>query len=206
MDEFDPEEFKTLTVEAFRQRYYYASDLKMIAKALGHAGVSRARKDQLEAFVEGHLRGGPRPAKKRAAATMSSRKDSDSPLTARAGVVNYTSNRVTKSFLLAEAQRRHPGFRSKSGQWYWLNRWREENMEQSRAITYGDLVNELIRLSQVPGRLPQIPSARRNNFVSDFLADGAGSKDEAAQAWRDLKALPIQKTYAAWKEWASQNI
>lgn len=48
-------------------------------------------------------------------------------------------------------------------------------------------------------RLPQIPSTRMNNFISDFLADSANqgkTRADAMQQWQALKQQGIPKTYA----------
>ena len=89
----------------------------------------------------------------------------------------------------------------KSGVWYWTNRWREEQLEKKRKITYLDLVQHFVQLSTQEGRLPQIPSARFNNFITDFLAANEGSRDEAKAEWEKLKSLGIPKTYIAWKNY-----
>ncbi|MGV6818245.1 MAG: hypothetical protein ACWA44_13380 [Thiotrichales bacterium] len=99
---------------------------------------------------------------------------------------------------MAEALKLCPDLPKKSGVWYWTNRWREEQLNKKRAITYLDLIKHFIELSIQDERLPQIPSARFNNFITDFIAAGAGSREEAIAAWEALKKLDIPKNYAAW--------
>jgi hypothetical protein len=51
-------------------------------------------------------------------------------------------------------------------------------------------------------RLPQIPSARMNNFFTDFRADPANagrSRTEMMTAWNALKLAKGPKTYAFYK-------
>ncbi|WP_222836889.1 hypothetical protein [Advenella mimigardefordensis] len=64
------------------------------------------------------------------------------------------------------------------------------------------LVAHLAELKKRSGRLPQIPSARMNNFITDYLSDnenrGSG-KNDALKAWYELKASSLPKTYQAYK-------
>jgi hypothetical protein len=73
-------------------------------------------------------------------------------------------------------------------------------MIKRKKVTYGDLVQQFLVLSNTKGRLPQIPSAKMNNFISDFLLAKAGNLEAARAAWQELKALDIPKTYKAWSE------
>ncbi|MEP4190690.1 MAG: hypothetical protein ABJN51_06405, partial [Sneathiella sp.] len=105
-------------------------------------------------------------------------------------------------FLLELVIRRDPNSQDKSGQWYWLNDWRRKQFEKNIPFTYGDLAEQLLILRRTKGRLPQIPSARMNNFITDFLEDisnkGLG-KAHALDAWKKVKATPGEKTYTAYK-------
>ncbi len=116
-------------------------------------------------------------------------------------IQHYVSNKETKAFIVAEAHKRCPELPKKFGVWYWINRWREAQREKQQPITYEDLVIQFVALSTQKGRLPQIPSARFNNFITDFLAANAGNRDQAKAAWQQLKALDIPKTYAAWAKY-----
>ncbi|MEL7023547.1 MAG: hypothetical protein AAGL69_07330 [Pseudomonadota bacterium] len=185
-----------MSVEAFDDGYWYASDLKRFASALGFRGVSRLRKDQLEPLIRDHLVTGELPKSGSGRGGTVARKDPD-VLSLQTRIVHYVSNKATKSFIKSEATKIHGAVPTKSGAWYWLNRWREENV--AHGITYLDLVNHYIKLCSEPGRLPQIPSARMNNFASDFLAANAGTRQEAMHAWEQLKGLKIPKTFEAWK-------
>ena len=188
-----------LSVQTFSEHYWYASELKQFAKSLGIAGASTLRKDELEKHILARLDNTadtkpqplPRPRKKH------SRSDTDD-LHPDSQVRHYVSNRVTKDFILNEVHRRCPDLPKKSGVWYWINRWREEQASEQRDFTYGELIDEFVRLSTQEGRLPQIPSARFNNFISDFIAAGEGSREEACSAWEELKRENAPKSYSAW--------
>ena len=55
---------------------------------------------------------------------------------------------------------------------------------------------------QTEGRLPQIPSARMNNFITDFWADPANAgipRKDVLEAWNWLKAQQGPKTYAEYR-------
>jgi hypothetical protein len=88
--------------------------------------------------------------------------------------VHYTSNRERKNFIAREAARLEPGFTLASGTRYLLNRWREAQVAGGRRITYGDLVNQAIRLSKTkrgPLRLAHGRcrfSKRRDPFLTTF--------------------------------------
>jgi hypothetical protein len=52
------------------------------------------------------------------------------------------------------------------------------------------------------GSFPQAASGRYINFVSDFLTGEKNStREQAVNAWRQLKKLDIPKNYRAWKKY-----
>jgi len=115
-------------------------------------------------------------------------------------VVNYTSNKETKAFILSEAQKMAPGLKKKSGARYRLNRWREEQLTSGIKITYGDLVKKYVELNQREERFDRIPVDRYIYFLSDFLAAEKGAtREQAIAAWKQLKKLDAPKNYRSWK-------
>ena len=117
-------------------------------------------------------------------------------------VRNYVDDKETKEFLLDAVRSSSPGIKKKSGQWYWLNDWRRKQQERQAVFTYQDVVDHLSKLMHQKGRLPQVPSARMNNFITDLRADPVNSemtRDEVQQEWRWLKKQPGPKTYAEYK-------
>lgn len=191
-----------MTIENFENGYWYAKELKEFAKQIGINGVSKLRKDELESIISKYLSLGilPQNITKISATNL---KDSD--LTLKKQIINYTSTKETKNFILSEARKIQPNFPKKSGVWYWLNRWREEQMQKEAHITYEDLVKQFLILSNKKERLPRIPSTKFNNFISDFLKAKEGSRSEAMNAWEILKKLKIPKTYEAWKKYNLQG-
>ena len=193
-----------MTVEQFENGYWYATDLKAFAQEIGISAVGSLRKDEIEKLIiqflkEGKIKKSSKPAKKSGA------KDFENGLSLKLPILNYTSNAETKSFLLKEALKIVPGLKQKSGSRYWLNRWREEQMESGRKITYGDLVKQFIKLNQTKEDFPQIPSTRFNNFISDFLKFEPGAnKANAQKAWEQLKKLDTPKNYRSWKSYRSK--
>ena len=188
-----------MSVEQFQNGYWYANELKSFAKRLGVSPVSRLRKDQLEKVILHFLATGKldNAVNKNSADRMHDIVAVELTLTTE--VKNYRNNKTTKSFILSEAKKLCPELPTKSGVWYWINRWREEKIEKSLKITYGDLIEQFVKLSCQRERLPQIPSARFNNFITDFLNANEGTRSDAMEAWERLKALDVPKTYAAWK-------
>ena len=82
---------------------------------------------------------------------------------------------------------------------YRLNRWREEQLIKGVKLTYGDLVEEYIRLNQTREPFAQIPHGRYINFISDFLAAEKGAtREQAMRAWEKLKELDVPKNYRSW--------
>jgi hypothetical protein len=116
-------------------------------------------------------------------------------------VVRYNNDKETKDFIAQEARKLAPGIRWRSGARYRLNRWREAQIEKGIKITYEDLVKQYVKLNQFEGRFPQGASGRYINFLSDFLTSEKNStREQAMQAWAQLKKLDIPKTYGDWKQ------
>ena len=113
-------------------------------------------------------------------------------------IENYTSNRETKDFIIEQARLMAPDVRMKSGVWYRLNRWREEQITSGARPTYADLVRRYITLNEMR-RFEKIPVACYINFVAEFLAaDKKATRPKAIAAWNELKRLDVPKTYASW--------
>lgn len=184
----------------FECGYWYALELKAFAREIGVPNRSRLRKDELDKiilryFEEGEVRPGAR---------KSSRGERSPDRLALDGPIrNYVGNAKTKAFIKEQARILDPNLPKKSGVWYWTNRWREEMLQANKRITYGDLVRHFVELCNQEGRLAQIPSARFNNFITDFLSAKEGDKEAAKLAWEKLKTLDIPKTYAAWSKYRS---
>ena len=125
-------------------------------------------------------------------------KDVERGLNLKLRIENYTSNRETKDFIVAHAQMMAPDVREKSGVWYRLNRWREEQITSGKRPTYGDLVRRYVALNKMP-RFERVPHGRYINFVADFLrANRGATRAEAITAWNELKRLDVTKDYLAW--------
>lgn len=199
-----PLSLEQLTLDSFRKHYYYATELKAMAKAAGIVGVSKLRKDELEKHIEHYLSAGETtrsPIRAPLKIRQSTAKDSDKVLTLSTPIVNYTNNKMTKCFITEQAKLQNPDFKKKSGSSYWLNRWREKQIADGKKITYGDLIEHYLLLNTDSHQNPQIPSTKFNNFISDYLNNEPnGQRAEALAAWETLKQLPIEKTYLAWKQ------
>ena len=188
----------SMSVKEFDDNYFYAADLKAFARQLGIA-VGRRRKLELEALIRDFLRTGVIPPAK----PMPDRRSGEGRdrLAAETVVRAYVDDRRTKTFLRDLVHAHAPSLRDKSGQWYWLNEWRRTQLQAGQRITYADLGNRLLGLMRSEGRLPRIPAARFNNFVTDFKADPANkdkSRADAVAAWERIKSIPGPKTYEAY--------
>jgi hypothetical protein len=91
-----------------------------------------------------------------------------------------------------------PEVREKSGVWYRLNRWREEQITNGQHPTYGDLVRQYIALNRMP-YFEKIPYVCYINFVAEFLStEKDGTRAEAIAAWKEVKELDVPKKYTSW--------
>ena len=188
----------SMSVEEFDDGYFYAADLKAFARQLGIA-VGRRRKLELEELIRGFLRTGIVPPAEPVPDPRSG--EGRDRLAAETIVRSYVDDRTTKAFLRDFVHARAPSLRDKSGQWYWLNEWRRAQLQEGQCISYADLGNRLLELMRSQGRLPRIPAARYNNFVTDFKADPANkgkSRADAVAAWERIKSVPGPKTYDAY--------
>jgi SAP domain-containing new25 len=189
----------SLTEAEFDNGYWYATELRAFAVELGIPSASKLRKDELERAIKHFLRTGHVRSNTRREVSTSSVRDVERGLRLDLPVMNYTSNTETKAFIEREAAKLQPGFTHASGTRYLLNRWREEQLRKGRRITYGDLVGPAIELNRTKRGPLRLEHGRSINFVSDFLAAKEGvSRQEALDAWRELKAMDAPKTYDAW--------
>jgi hypothetical protein len=190
-----------MTVAQFDNGYWYATEIKHFAKAIGVPSVSKLRKDELEKAIKLFLQTKRVVSPTKRALSKSGIKDIEKGLRLTLPVINYTSNKQTKDFIVSEAKKLAPDLRRKSGARYRLNRWREEQLTSGARITYGDLVQQYVTLNQTEERFAHIPSGRYINFLSDFLSSETGAtRDEALRAWKELKNLDAPKNYQAWKQ------
>jgi hypothetical protein len=188
----------TMTLRDFENGYWYVDELRQFARELGVPGATRIRKDELEQAIVTFLRTGKVRSPTNRALHKRGVKDLERGLALNLRIEHYTSNRPTKDFIRTQARKRASDVREKSGVWYRLNRWREEQITNGKHITYGDLVQQYIALNRVE-RFEKIPQPRYINFVAEFLA---GEKDaghaDATAAWAELKTMEAPKTYASW--------
>jgi hypothetical protein len=193
-----------MTVTQFDNGYWYATELKEFAKTIGIPSANKLRKDELEQAIKLFLETGKIKSPTKRSLSTRGAKDVERGLSLDLPVVVYTNDKATKDFLEKEAQKLAPGLKRKSGTRYRLNRWREEQLVKGVKLTYGDLVEEYVRLNQTRGPFAQIPQDRYINFVSDFLAAEQGAtREQAMKAWEKLKALDVPKNYRSWARYQS---
>ena len=188
----------TMTVRDFENGYWYLDQLKNFAECLGIPAAKKLRKDELEKAITAYLRTGKAALPTKRALRKTGVRDVERGLTLKLRIENYTSNRETKDFIVEQARLIAPDVREKSGVWYRLNRWREEQITRGEGTTYGDLVRRYIALNELP-RFERVAHGRYINFVADFLnADREATRAEAIAAWAELKQLDVPKDYASW--------
>ena len=188
----------TMTLRDFENGYWYLEQLKKFAERIGIPAAKKLRKDELERAIVTFLRTGDAALPTERSLRKAGAKDVARGLSLKFRIENYTSNRETKDFIVEQAHLIAPEVREKSGVWYRLNRWREEQITGGDHPTYGDLVRQYIALNKMQ-RFEKIPHGRYINFVAEFLAaDKGATRAEAIAAWTEVKKLDIPKDYASW--------
>jgi SAP domain-containing new25 len=190
----------TMTLRDFENGYWYLSQLKNFGDSIGIPAAKKLRKDELERAIAAYLRTGQAALPTKRSLRKTGVKDVERGLNLKLRIEHYTSNRETKDFIVEQARLMAPEVREKSGVWYRLNRWREEQITSGTHPTYGDLVRQYIALNKLE-RFEKVPHGRYINFVAEFLAANKGkSRAEAIAAWTELKQLDAPKNYASWVE------
>ncbi len=188
----------TMTLRDFENGYWYLDQLKNFAERIRVPAPKKLRKDELEKAIVAFLRTGKAALPTKRSLRKTGVKDVERGLSLKLRIENYTSNRETKDFIVEQAHRMAPEVREKSGVWYRLNRWREEQITSGKRPTYGNLVRQYIALNKME-RFEKIPHGRYINFVAEFLAADKGvTRAEAIAAWTELKRLDVPKDYASW--------
>ncbi len=193
---------KNITETEFSNGYWYADEIKAFAKEIGITNSSKLRKDELEQLIKHYIRTGEIKNADRKNVIKTGTKDLDIGLTTSLPIINYTSNKQTTNFIKIEANKIAPGLKIKTGVWYRLNRWRDEQITREKKITYGDLINQFIALNQTEKKFEKVAVGRYINFISDFLANEKGvTRQEAINEWEKLKKMDIEKDYKSWKQY-----
>jgi len=193
---------KHLTEKEFENNYWYAKELKEFAKEIGIPTSSKLRKDELEELIKHFLKTGEVKEIKRKNVVKKGKKDTEIGLTKSLPIRHYTSNKKTKDFIVSEARKIVPDLKIRSGVWYRINRWRDEQITKEKPITYADLINQFVKLNQADKTFKKIPSTLFNNFISDFLKNENGAtRQEAIEKWEKLKSLKLKKDYKSWKKY-----
>jgi len=187
-----------MTLRQFENGYWYVDELRRFAERVAIPGAKRLRKDELEKLILAYLRTGKPASPTKRALRKSGVKGLERGLSLQLRIENYTSNRATKDFIVQQARLMAPGVREKSGVWYRLNRWREDEITGGKRPTYRDLVRQYVALNKTE-RFEKIPHGRYINFVAEFLAAEKGAtRRDAIAAWTELKELDVLKSYSAW--------
>jgi len=187
-----------MTLREFENGYWYLDQLQEFADRIGIPAARKLRKDELERAIVAFLRTGKRALPTKRALRKTGVKDLERGLSLKLPIEHYTSNRRTKNFIVEQARLMAPDVREKSGVWYRLNRWREEQITGGKRPTYGGLVRQYIVLNRMP-RFQKIPHDRYINFVADFLkGEPRATREGAIAAWNELKELDAPKNYLSW--------
>ena len=187
-----------MTLRAFENGSWYLVQLKPFAERIGIPSAKKLRKDELQKAIVAFLRTGKATLPTKRSLRKTGVKDVERGLNLKLRIEHYTSNRQTKDFIIEQARLAAPQVREKSGVWYRLNRWREQQITSGRHPTYGDLVRRYIGLNKMP-RFEKIPYDCYINFLAEFLAaETTATRAEAIGAWTKLKKLDTPKNYSSW--------
>jgi len=187
----------TMTLRDFENGYWYAGELRDFACDIGIPGAKKLRKDEIEKAIVNFIRTGRVASPTKRALRKTGVKDLERGLSLDLRIEHYTSNRETKDFIVSQARKAAPEVREKSGVWYRLNRWREDQVTSGKHPTYGDLVQHYIRLNRLE-RFEKIPQVRYINFLAEFLArENNATRADAIAAWKKVKAMDMPNTYAS---------
>ena len=190
----------TMTLREFENGYWYLEQLRDFAIQIGIPKSRRLRKDEIERAIVTFLLTGNAKLPTKRALVKTGKKDLERGLSLNLRIEHYTSNRKTKDFIVQEARKLAPEVRQKSGVWYRLNRWREEQITNGTRPTYGDLVRQYVALNRME-RFDKVPHPRYINFVAEFLAaEKSGTRSDAIAAWAELKTMDVPKDYASWSK------
>ena len=187
-----------MTLREFENGYWYLADLKAFAIQIGIPEARRLRKDELERAIISFLRTGTLSLPTKRALRKKGAKDLERGLSLNLRIEHYTSNRETKDFIIREAGRLAPEVREKSGVWYRLNRWREEQITNGRRPTYGDLVRQYVAWELLNGYTDLKPGKVALRVVREFAPLVERVADSRAEDWRIIPALES----AAVEKWA----
>ena len=187
-----------MTLRDFENGYWYLDQLKNFAERISIPNAKKLGKDELEKAIVAFLRTGDVTSPTKRLLRKTGIKDVERGLSLKLRIENYTSNRETKNFIVNQARLMAPDVREKSGVWYRLNRWREEQIIRVKRPTYGDLVRQYIALNK-KARFEKIPHGRYINFVAAFLkSESHATRGDAIAAWKELKELDVPKDYRSW--------
>lgn len=187
-----------MSASEFENGYWYVGELRDFATQIGIPEAKRLRKDEIERAVVDFLRTGTVNLPTKRALRKTGAKDIERGLSLTLQIQHYTSNRQTKDFIVHEARRLDPEIRERSGVWYRLNRWREDQITNGNRPTYGDLVQQFISLNRLE-QFEKVPHGRYINFVAEFLkAEKDSTRSDAIAAWAELKTMDTPKDYDSW--------
>src|SRR5882724_3557700 len=105
----------SMTETEFDNGYWYAAELKEFAVKVDIPSANKLRKDELEKALRHFIRTGKARVFIERSLARSGARDADAGLSLDLPIVNYTSNKQTKEFIVREAAKLEPGFKRASG-------------------------------------------------------------------------------------------
>src|SRR5262245_56032095 len=118
----------------FENGHWYVDDVRDFARQIGIPEATNLRKDEIEEAIVAFLRSGAVRLPTKRALRKTGAKDVERGPSVNLRIEHYTCNRETKDFIVWEARTIAPEVREKSGVWYRLNRWREEQITRGATV------------------------------------------------------------------------
>jgi hypothetical protein len=185
-----------INVLAFEQ--FYWTKLELIKFCRNLTLSTQGSKVELTARVIAFLTSG---EKKISVLKKAKQRDSEkAPLTRHTVVIEYKSDAVTRAFFCKEIG---PNFRFNADVLTWI----KTKLQHKIVLTYGDIIHEWERKEQLkkdPDYQRMIPQQFQfNQFMKDWKDANAGQG--AKEAWKVIRSLPGEATYAHYLEVVNQK-
>jgi hypothetical protein len=173
----------TMTLRDFENGYWYLDQLKHFAERIGIPAAKKLRKDELEKAIVTFLRTGKAALPTERSLRKTGVKDVERGLNLKLRIDNYTSNRVTKDFIVERARLSSMNEMGRSRQTADGSRTNRTSRDISRStfVRFRTPPAAVGRCRPAEGCGPRGPTTARNCFISRQLARSCASASSAGE-------------------------